>query len=262
MTPTCVVVIPSRYASSRFPGKPLALIAGRPMIQRVYERAASADFVDRVLVATDDERIADTVRQFGGEAVMTSPDHPTGSDRIAEVIAGLECDIVVNVQGDEPCIAPEAIDAMVQPLRQEPAVEMSTLAQPIEDVAELLTPNVTKVVVDLEDNALYFSRAPIPYARSDWPQAPQVLAQGGEPPLIPPGCMRHYGLYAYRRELLLILAQLPPTRLEQVEQLEQLRALEHGYRIRVVRTTYESIGVDVPADIDRVERWLSAQGLE
>ena len=255
----CVVVIPSRYASSRFPGKPLALIAGRPMIQHVYERARRARLVDTVLVATDDERIADAVRAFGGEAVMTSPDHPTGTDRIAEVVAGIECDIVVNVQGDEPCIAPEAIDAMVQPLREETSIRMSTLAQPIANVEDLLTPNVNKVVVDRAGDALYFSRSPIPYARQEWPVAPQLLAAQGTTPVIPPGCMRHYGLYAYRRDLLLTLAQLPPTPLEQLEQLEQLRALEHGYRIRVIQTTYDSIGVDVPADVARVERMLAAQ---
>jgi 3-deoxy-manno-octulosonate cytidylyltransferase (CMP-KDO synthetase) len=255
----CVVVIPSRYASSRFPGKPLVPIAGRPMIQHVYERARQARLVDTVLVATDDERIADAVRTFGGEAVMTSPDHPTGTDRIAEVVAEIDCDIVVNVQGDEPCIAPEAIDAMVQPLRDDPSIRMSTLAQRISNVADLLTPNVSKVVVNRAGDALYFSRSPIPYARQEWPAAPQLLAAQGTPPVIPAGCLRHYGLYAYRRDLLLTLAQLPPTPLEQAEQLEQLRALEHGYRIRVVQTPDDSIGVDVPADVARVERLLAAQ---
>ena len=255
----CVVVIPARYASSRFPGKPLVPIAGRPMIQHVYERARQARLVDTVLVATDDTRIADAVQAFGGEAVMTSPDHPTGTDRIAEVATGLECEIVVNVQGDEPCIAPQAIDAMVQPLREDATIQMSTLAQPIVDVEELLAPTVTKVVVDRAGNALYFSKGPIPYARLDWSEAPHLLAAKGATPMIPPGCMRHYGLYAYRRDFLLTLAQLSPTELEQVEQLEQLRVLEHGYRIRVVQTTYSSVGVDVPDDVARVERLLAAQ---
>lgn len=253
----CVVVIPSRYASSRFPGKPLVTIAGRPMIQHVYERAQQARLVDTVLVATDDQRIADAVRAFGGEAVMTSSEHPTGTDRIAEVAAGLDCDIVVNVQGDEPCVAPEAIDAMVEPLREDPELEMSTLAHPLHDIAEVLTPNVNKVVVDQKGNALYFSRSPIPYNRAAWPQAPHVLAASGQSLGVPPGCMRHLGLYAYRRQFLLILAQLPQTPLEQLEQLEQLRVLENGYCIRVVPTAYDSVGVDVPADVERVERLLN-----
>lgn len=252
----CVVVIPSRYASSRFPGKPLVHIAGRPMIQHVYERAQQAYLVDRVLVATDDERIAQAVRDFGGEAVMTSSTHPTGTDRIAEVATGLDCDIVVNVQGDEPCVAPEAIDAMVQPLQDDPELLMSTLAHPLHDIAEVLTPNVNKVVVDRAGNALYFSRSPIPYHREAWPQSPHELAAAGETLSVPPGCMRHLGLYAYRRSFLLILADLPQTPLEQLEQLEQLRVLENGYRIRVVATDYDSVGVDVPADVDRVERLL------
>ncbi len=255
----CVVVIPSRYASSRFPGKPLAPIAGRPMIQHVYERSCQARLVDTVLVATDDERIATAVHAFGGQAVMTSPDHPTGTDRIAEVAAKLDCDIVVNVQGDEPCIAPEAIDAMVQPLRDDDTVPMSTLAHPIHDSEDLLTPNVNKVVVDQTGYALYFSRAPIPYDRSAWPQSPHLLATAGKTPTVPPGCFRHLGLYAYRRSFLLTLALWPQTPLEQLEQLEQLRVLEHGYRIRVVQTTYNSIGVDVPEDVARVERVLAGQ---
>ncbi len=253
----CVVVIPSRYASSRFPGKPLVGIAGRPMIQHVYERAQQARLVDAVLVATDDERIANAVRAFGGEAVMTSSEHLTGTDRIAEVAAGLDCDIVVNVQGDEPCVAPEAIDAMVEPLHEDAALQMSTLAHPLRDIDELLTPNVNKVVVDQMGNALYFSRSPIPYDRAAWPQSPHVLTQSGQALTVPPGCMRHLGLYAYRRPFLLTLAQWPQTPLEQLEQLEQLRVLEHGHRIRVVPTLYDSVGVDVPGDVERVERLLT-----
>jgi len=255
--PTCVVIIPSRYASSRFPGKPLVPIAGKPMIQHVYERARQARLVDAVIVATDDQRILAAVEACGGQAVLTSPTHPTGTDRIAEVAAQLTCDIVVNVQGDEPGIAPQAIDALVQPLFDAPAIPMSTLARPLRDVAELLTPNVNKVVVDRTGYALYFSRAPIPYDRQAWPQAPQLLAATGTPPTIPPACQVHMGLYAYRRDFLLHLAHLPRTPLEQVEQLEQLRVLEHGYRIRVVQTTYESVGVDTPEDVARAERLLA-----
>lgn len=254
--PTCVVIIPARYASSRFPGKPLVPLAGRPMIQHVYERACQARLVDAVLVATDDQRIAAAVEVFGGRAVMTSATHPSGTDRIAEVAARQAYDIVVNVQGDEPCIAPQAIDAIIQPFRDEPDTDITTLAHPLRDVADLLTPHVVKVVVDRLGYALYFSRAPIPYDRQAWSRAPQVLAAAGTPLALPPGCYRHLGLYAYRREVLLHLATLPQTTLEQVEQLEQLRALEHGYRLRVVQTTYESVGVDTPEDVQRAEQIL------
>jgi 3-deoxy-manno-octulosonate cytidylyltransferase (CMP-KDO synthetase) len=256
----CVVVIPARYASSRFPGKPLVALAGRPMIQHVYERACQARLVDAVLVATDDARILTAVEAFGGRVVLTSPTHQTGTDRIAEVAAQLACDIVVNVQGDEPCIAPQAIDAMVQPLCDDLAVPLSTLAHPLQDMADLLSPHVVKVVVDRQGNALYFSRAPIPYHRQAWAQAPQLLAATGAPLALPLACYRHFGLYAYRREMLLHLAQLPQTVLERVEQLEQLRAMEHGYRWRVVLTTYESIGVDTPDDLPRAEHVLASQG--
>lgn len=250
-------MIPARYASSRFPGKPLALIAGKPMIQHVYERARQARCVDAVIVATDDARIVAAVEACGGQAVLTSPAHPTGTDRIAEVAAQTPCDIVVNVQGDEPGIAPAAIDALVQPLLDDPTLVMSTLARPLRQVAELLTPHVNKVVVDRAGYALYFSRAPIPYDRAAWPQAPHLLAAAGQMPLIPPACQVHMGLYAYRRTFLLQLAHLPQTPLEQLEQLEQLRVLEHGYRIRVVSTTYESVGVDTPEDVARAERLLT-----
>jgi 3-deoxy-manno-octulosonate cytidylyltransferase (CMP-KDO synthetase) len=229
------------------------------MIQHVYERACHACLVDTVLVATDDARILATVEAFGGQAVLTSPTHQTGTDRIAEVVAQLACDIVVNVQGDEPCIAPQAIDAMVQPLYDDVAVPLSTLAHPLQDVTDLLSPHVVKVVVDHQGNALYFSRASIPYDRQAWLQAPQHLAARGAPLTLPPGCYRHFGLYAYRREVLLHLAQLPQTVLERVEQLEQLRAMEHGYRWRVVLTTYESIGVDTPDDVPRAEHVLASR---
>jgi 3-deoxy-manno-octulosonate cytidylyltransferase (CMP-KDO synthetase) len=228
------------------------------MIQHVYERACLARLVDAVIVATDDQRIVEAVQACGGQAELTSAAHATGTDRIAEVAVRLTCDIVVNVQGDEPGIVPEAIDTLVQPLLEDATIRMSTLARPLRDVAELLTPHVNKVVVDRHGSALYFSRAPIPYDRHAWPQAPQLLAAAGTTPTIPPGCYVHMGLYAYRRDFLLHLAQLPQTPLEQVEQLEQLRVLEHGYRIRVVPTTYESVGVDTPADVARVERLLAS----
>src|SRR3989441_7578564 len=241
--PTCVVIIPSRYASSRFPGKPLVPIAGKPMIQHVYERARQARLVDAVIVATDDQRILAAVEACGGQAVLTSPTHPTGTDRIAEVAVQLTCDIVVNVQGDEPGIAPQAIDALVQPLFDDPSIPMSTLARPLRDVAELLTPNVNKVVVDRTGYALYFSRAPIPYDRQAWPQAPQLLAAAGTIPTIPPACQVHMGLYAYRRGFFPPLSPLPPTPLEQGEQIQPIRVLEHGHRTRVGQTNQQIVCV-------------------
>ena len=256
MQPHCLIVIPARYASTRFPGKPLIPIAGRPMIQHVYERACQARLADSVVVATDDRRIADVVSGFGGQAEMTASDHPSGTDRVAEVATRRDCDLVVNVQGDEPCIAPQAIDAMIQPLRDDPGVQITTLAHVLTDPAALLTPNVVKVVVDRHNNALYFSRAPIPYYREGWQQTPSAVNPASPEPSIPPGCYRHLGLYAYRRQVLLEFARLAPTPLEQVEQLEQLRALEHGYRLRVVPTTYSSIGVDTPEDVAAAERVL------
>jgi 3-deoxy-manno-octulosonate cytidylyltransferase (CMP-KDO synthetase) len=239
----CVVVIPARYRSTRFPGKPLAEIAGRPMIQHVYERATRASLVDAVVVATDDERIRQAVEAFGGRAWVTRPDHETGSDRVAEVAASLACDVVVNLQGDEPLIQPEAIDQAVEPLRADPGVQMTTLCRAIQDPEDLASPNVVKVVRDLRGDALYFSRSPIPFTRE---------TEDG------PLGWKHIGLYAYRRDLLLRFARLPASPLERRESLEQLRALEHGVHIRVVETTWDSVGVDTPADLERVRRLAAA----
>jgi 3-deoxy-manno-octulosonate cytidylyltransferase (CMP-KDO synthetase) len=212
------------------------------MIEHVYRRAAAAAWVSSVLVATDDERILEAVRAFGGAACMTSPDHQSGTDRLAEVAKEMSCDVVVNVQGDEPLIEPRMIDEAVQPLLDNPMVMMSTLRRRIEDPAELQNPNVTKVVVDREGFALYFSRAPIPFVRNGSPAAP---------------AWRHIGLYVYRRDCLLQLATLEPTELERSEALEQLRALEHGIRILAVETQHDSIGVDTPDDLERVRQLLS-----
>jgi 3-deoxy-manno-octulosonate cytidylyltransferase (CMP-KDO synthetase) len=232
-----VAAIPARYHSTRFPGKPLADIAGRSMIEHVYARAAAAPGVDAVVVATDDTRIADVVERFGGVARMTRPTHRTGLDRIAEVAADLSCDIIVNVQGDEPLVEPQMIAEVIAPLAGDATIRMSTLRRRIHDGADAGDPNVVKVVVDLAGDALYFSRSPIPCVRGD----------GGH-------LFKHVGLYAYRRAFVRELASLPQTPLEIAESLEQLRALEHGYRIRVVETQYESIGVDSPADLERVRR--------
>jgi 3-deoxy-manno-octulosonate cytidylyltransferase (CMP-KDO synthetase) len=237
-----VAIIPARYHSSRLPGKALADIAGRPMIEHVYRRAAAAAWVTSVLVATDDERILEAVRSFGGVACMTSPDHQSGTDRLAEVAAEMSCEVIVNVQGDEPLIEPGMIDEAVQPLLDDPMVVMSTLRHRIEDPAELQNPNVTKVVVDREGFALYFSRAPIPFVRNGSAAA---------------AAWRHIGLYVYRRDCLLQFATLEPTELERSEALEQLRALEHGIRILAVETRHDSIGVDTPEDLERVRRLVS-----
>jgi len=237
-----VGIIPARYASTRFEGKPLADLAGKPMIQHVYERSRRASCLDDLLVATDDERIFQAVRSFGGKAVMTRPDHATGTDRLAEVCENLDADIVVNVQGDEPLIEPAAIEQAAQPLIADASIVMGTLMNDIASEEELLNPNVVKVVVDEDGFALYFSRSPIPYPRpGTWGQATYY---------------RHIGLYVYRREFLMTYARLPQTPLEKQEKLEQLRALEHGYRIRVVLTEHLCIGVDTPEDLERVRALL------
>ncbi|MHB9134019.1 MAG: 3-deoxy-manno-octulosonate cytidylyltransferase [Armatimonadota bacterium] len=242
-----VGIIPARYASTRFPGKPLAEIAGRPMIQYVYERACHAKLLEEVLVATDDKRIFDAVRQFGGEAVMTSAYHPTGTDRLAEVaqhLSGVE--IIVNIQGDEPLISPEAIDAITAPLSADATIPMGSLMAPMTEQERAWDPNIVKVITDLQGFALYFSRAPIPHPRDG--------VQGAGP------WKKHCGLYAYRRDFLLTYANLPPTPLELLEKLEQLRALEHGYRIKMVEQADDhSIGVDTPEDLERVRAIIEGQ---
>lgn len=213
------------------------------MIEHVYRRVAASPVISRVIVATDDLRIATTVARFGGCARLTRPDHPTGTDRLAEVASTLECDVVVNVQGDEPLLDARAISEVVAPL-SDPSISMTTLYRRIADPADLSNPNIVKVVLDRGGYALYFSRAPIPHMRDP---------RGGWPPLY-----RHIGVYAYRRSALLVLASLEPTPLERAESLEQLRALEHGIRIKAVETAYDSIGVDTPEDLEQVRRLLTA----
>ena len=241
--PRSIVVIPARYASSRFPGKPLVRIAGRTMIEHVYRRAAECRTVHAIIVATDDQRVADAVHAFGGEVRMTRADHSTGTERLAEVAGSLACGLVINVQGDDPLIDPRMIDEAVAPFASDVELRMSTLRRAIDDPAELASPHVVKVVVDCHDRALYFSRAAIP-ARRDAAAATVATA------------FKHIGLYVYRRDFLLTLAALPPTPLERVELLEQLRALEHGYRVLAVETQFDSIGVDTPDDLERVRAIL------
>jgi 3-deoxy-manno-octulosonate cytidylyltransferase (CMP-KDO synthetase) len=237
-------VIPARYASTRLPGKPLVPLAGKPMIERVWERVRRATSLSGVVVATDDERICSAVRAFGGEAALTRSDHRSGTERVAEVAAAhKDIDIFVNVQGDEPLIEPAAIDQAVEAMREDPEVVVATLAVPIGNPADIMDPNVVKTVLDFDGNGLYFSRAPIPWVRD----------RGGP---VHARHLKHLGLYAYRRDALLEFATFPQGDLERVEQLEQLRWLENGYRIRVVETEHDSIGVDVPEDVARVEQLL------
>ncbi|MDA0204623.1 MAG: 3-deoxy-manno-octulosonate cytidylyltransferase [Acidobacteria bacterium] len=238
-----VGVIPARFHSARLEGKPLALIGGRPMIQHVYERAAKSALLTDLLVATDDARIFDAVSRFGGKAVMTSPTHRSGTDRVAEATAQADADVVVNIQGDEPFISPRVIDQLVQPFHSESGVEMSTLMRPIDNDRDLQDPNVVKVVADQSGFALYFSRSLIPYPRNASPDHP---------------AFEHIGLYAYTKTFLTEYSQMAPTRLERIEGLEQLRALENGRRIRVVEThDHLGLSVDTPADLARAERFLA-----
>ena len=211
------------------------------MIQHVYARAAAARNVDAVIVATDDERIAEAVTKFGGAVRMTRADHLTGTDRLAEAAADLDCDLIVNVQGDEPLIEPGTIDAAIEPFRDDTALQMSTVCTRIADRDAIRDPNVVKVVSDVRGFALYFSRSPIPFVRG-----------------VPAPSYKHLGLYVYRREFLTSIAALAPTALERSESLEQLRVLENGYTIKVVETRHDSVGVDTPEDLERVRRLLTA----
>lgn len=234
-------IIPARYASTRFEGKPLADILGKPMIQHVCERVKKAENIENVLVATDDQRIFDAVSAFGGKAIMTSSRHPTGTDRLAEVAAGLDSDFIVNVQGDEPLIHPAMIDEAIAPMIDDPSIAMGTLKCLIKEPEALDDSAVVKVVVDKDDFALYFSRYPIPFVRDAF-SGNNIVRH-----------FKHIGLYVYNRQFLLDFAAMKPSPLENAEKLEQLRALENGFRIKVVTTEHESIGVDRPEDLERVK---------
>ena len=237
-----IAVIPARFDSTRLPGKALAEIGGVPMIVRVWRQTRHARSLQRVIVATDDERIARTIREAGGEAEMTATTHQSGTDRIAEVAARIKAEIYLNVQGDQPFIEPADLDALVEPMIADPSLSMGTLATPITDDEEWYNPNKVKVVCDARGDALYFSRSPIPFARD-----------GGRPAM----ARRHIGVYGYRRDFLLAFAALEPGALEQIEKLEQLRALERGYRIRVVASVAPSLEVDTPEDLARANEVLA-----
>jgi 3-deoxy-manno-octulosonate cytidylyltransferase (CMP-KDO synthetase) len=236
------VIIPARWASTRFPGKPLVPLRGKPLVQHVWERAGRAKRVGRIIIATDDMRIAEAAFDFGAEVALTSPKHPTGTDRLAEVAKKLKsASIILNVQGDEPDIAPSTIDRLAEALQDDPKLGMVTAANPLTDPADVQDPNVVKVVIDLAGRALYFSRSVIPHDRD---------GRGGV------RYLRHQGIYGYRRKVLLGFVKWKPTPLEQAEKLEQLRALEHGIAIGVIVVRRGSVGVDVPADLAKAERAL------
>ena len=237
-------VIPARYGAQRFPGKPLALIAGKSLVQRVYEQAAKAKRLDKVVVATEDTRILEAVEAFGGDAMLTSPECATGTDRVAEVARQYDCKLVLNIQGDEPLMRPEMIDQLVEGMQAETGCVMGTLARKINAPDQLTNPNVVKVVVGRTGNALYFSRSQIPFVRD-----------AGDVTIF----YKHLGIYAYRREFLMTFVELPVAVLEKAEKLEQLRALENGHGIRVWITAHDSIGVDRPEDVLLVEEILRAQ---
>ena len=240
--PEVAAIIPARWASTRFPGKPLVKLRGKPLVQHVWERARRAKLVDRVIVATDDMRIAEAAFDFGAEIALTSAKHPTGTDRLAEVAKKLKsASIILNVQGDEPDIDPSTIDRLAQALQDDPALGMVTAANPITDRSEIGNPNVVKVVANLAGRALYFSRSTIPHDRD---------GDGGIKYL------RHQGIYGYRRKVLLDFVKWKPTPLEKAEKLEQLRALEHGVSIGVIVVKRSSVGVDVPADLAKAVRAL------
>jgi len=246
--PNAVAIIPARFDSTRFPGKPLATLNGKILIQHVYEHASEAKLVDSVLVATDDQRIFDAVTAFGGKVVMTSGRHESGTDRIAEAAAGIECEVVVNVQGDEPFIRPEMIDDVVELLYNDTKASISTLATTITDNDDIRSPNVVKVVVDDDGFALYFSRAPIPYHRDDWKDLGDVVYMADNTLLF-----KHIGIYGYRKDDLLKFSSMPPGGLESIEKLEQLRALACGMKIKVKETQFDTFGIDTEEDLRKAE---------
>jgi 3-deoxy-manno-octulosonate cytidylyltransferase (CMP-KDO synthetase) len=253
-----IAVIPARFGSQRLPGKPLAKIGDRPLIEHVYQRTAAARLVDRVLVATDDPRIREAVRAFGGDCVLTSPDHPSGTDRVAESVADMDVDQVVNVQGDEPFVEANSIDQAIAACQDQPGRAIATLATPISTAEEYWDPNVVKVVVDRRGFALYFSRWPIPFVATSNMSADELLQRLGQTPADAGApCLKHLGLYVYPKQMLLELSRRKPSPLERLERLEQLRALESGMPIRVELTSARTMAVDTPADLERARKWFA-----
>jgi 3-deoxy-manno-octulosonate cytidylyltransferase (CMP-KDO synthetase) len=240
----CAAIIPARFGSTRFPGKPLALINGKPMIQWVYENTDACNLVDKTIVATDSKEIRNAVCGFGGEAVMTSPDHETGTDRISEAAENIDAELIINVQGDEPVLPAAAIEEAVLPLVNDSTIPMGTLKTKILKKEEILDTNIVKVITDINDLALYFSRSVIPFDRDGHKQV---------------DFYRHIGLYVYRKDFLFKVSKMEQTLLEKAEKLEQLRVLENGYSIMVKETDYYPVGVDVPDDIIRVEKLMNGK---
>jgi 3-deoxy-manno-octulosonate cytidylyltransferase (CMP-KDO synthetase) len=236
-------VIPARYSSTRFEGKVLADILGKPMLQHVWERAKQARLLDDLIIACDDERVASAAKEFGAKAVLTVKGHASGTERICEAVNPIDVKIVINIQADEPLVHPMMIDALAQSLLDEPRLTMATIIKKIENMRELSDPNIVKVVADKNNFALYFSRAPIPYHAQNSQVAAEVY-------------YKHIGLYGYTKDFLFIYKNIPVSRLEETERLEQLRVLEEGYRIKVIETKYDTIGVDTPQDLEKVKRYL------
>ena len=243
-----VAVVPARYGSTRFPGKMIAQIAGKPVVWHTYQQVLRSELVSEVIIAADDNRILEALEPFDVPVVMTRPDHQSGTDRIAEVAANLDADIIVNVQGDEPLIDPHTVDEAIRPLLENPDIPMGTVKRKITDLEMVIDPNVVKVIVDNRGRAIYFSRLPIPYIRDE---ADRKGATGHH--------WQHIGLYVFRREFVMQFAKMAQTPLEKLEKLEQLRVLENGYDIAVVETEHESVGVDTPEDLERVRALIESR---
>lgn len=247
--PEILAVIPARFASTRFPGKVIAPLAGKPLVLHTYERAQQSMLVSQVVIATDDDRVVSALEPYGVNIELTRPDHPSGTDRVAEVAALSSAGIIVNVQGDEPLVDPRMIDKAIGPVLGNPDISMATARRRIADPDEIKNPNVVKVVCDKEGRALYFSRSPIPRIRDAADRAEMATCY-----------WQHVGLYVYERDFLLAMARLPVTELERLEKLEQLRVLEHGWPIAVIDTDYVNIGVDSPEDLERVRGLMPKEG--
>ncbi len=249
----CIAVIPARWNSTRFKGKVLADIDGKPMIQHVWERVKRAHSIDDIIVAVDKEKVFKVVTAFGGKAVYTSPEQPSGSDRLAEAVNSIDADIIVNVQADEPLVHPLMIDELAQIFEYEKNIQMATIIKRIHNREEINDPNVVKVVVDRKGYAMYFSRSPIPYLRDE--NEPDASNEGSAGDLSG-RYFKHIGLYSYTKDFLYTYTNLPKSTLEKEEKLEQLRVLEHGYKIKTIETRYETVGVDTPADLEKVKSLL------
>ena len=252
-----VGIIPARYGSTRLPAKPLLDIGGKPMVQWVYEVAKGASLLERVIVATDDQRILKAVEAFGGEARMTSTNHPSGTDRVVEVAAQLDAEVIANIQVDEPLLEPQVIDHVVAPLLGDDSLMMVTVKSRVDRVEDLFDHHIVKVVTDREDNAIYFSRLPLPFIQQGRKAGLSHQKFLLEHPELLSSYYRHIGLYVYRREFLMSFAQWGPSPLEELEGLEQLRVLENGYKIKVITVEYSGRGIDTPEDLHWVKEWLA-----